>query len=242
VKRIGTPPCIALFSAAAFGCSGAPLSSSDATARTEAVQAALAKPTGTVSPAMASALLHHWQSFQRVQAAFESILSIGSESGVPCLSGSADAGAYDLSCLTAGRVRGRLTFESHASMTDAGPSGRLDAHLEDACVVDACVNGEALVDIVPGDCVALATLAVTATVSRDGETGSLSFGAQGGMARGTLLPHVVYFDADGLSLVVDGAGGLGMPGPYLVSGANRSFECLFLANGGQCDGASAFTF
>jgi hypothetical protein len=244
VKPAGTLP-VALCSAFAFACSGGGTGSAagDPDGRISTVQAALIGPTGTVSSATAKTLLSSWQAYQRVHGAFEALMFIGSDAGQPCLAGSREAGAYDLSCLTLGQVQGRLTFESHGSATDAGFEGRVDAKLENACVGNACVNADALVDIVPSKgCAPLATVVVTAAVTWSGGSAALSFGAQGGIGRGELMPRIAYFDTDEHSLVVDGEGGLDTPGPYLVSGSNRSFECTFLDASGHCDGPTSFTF
>ncbi len=235
---------LALVATSGLACSGNGTGSSaeNADARLGMVQTALSAPTGIVSPTTARNLLAHWQSLQRVSAAFDSILFVGTATARSCLVGSEDGGAYDLSCLTGGKVTGRLTFQSRGSEADAGVLGLIDANLEDACVGDACVNASALVSVVPGDCAALATLAVAATVSRGGESLSASFGAQGGIGRGPLLPRVVYFDAEDRSFILEAAGALDSAGPYLVTGANQSVECSFLADGGQCTGAEAFAF
>jgi hypothetical protein len=213
------------------------------------VQAALIQPTGDVSPGTAAALLSHWQSFARIQAAFESILFIGSAAGQPCLTGSADAGTYDLTCLPLGQpVRGRLVFDAHASTVesgaplDAGVEGDVDAVLEDACVGDSCLHADIQMSVIPSDCGPLATLAVTATVSSAGQTGTdtFSFGVQGGMGRGEFMARVVYFDADGRSFLVDGGSG-DASSSVLLSGANGSFECSLQSGGLRCSGATSFT-
>jgi hypothetical protein len=233
-----------VLSAASLGCSASAASTSgaDAAERIGVVKAALVAPTGTVSAATARTVLANLQAFQRAHVAFEALSLVGSGAAASCLSGSSEAGAYDLSCLTAGQVEGRLTFESHGVATDGGFQGTIDAKLENACVGDDCVNADAVIDVVPSDCAPLATLAVTADVWGPGGTDELSFGVQGGIGRGQLMPRVVYFETDGSSLIVDGAGQTAMPGPYLVSGSNRSFECTFLGSGGQCSGPTSFTF
>ena len=242
MKWIGTTSIALIFGAVGVACSGGGGTSSGGDdARIGAVHDALTQPTASVSVASARALGVDWQSWQRVRAAFDSILFIGTDTAKACLAGSEDAGAYDLSCLTLGHVRGRLTFHARLPATDAGLQGRVEVKLEDACLDDACVNAEASLEIIPSDCAALATLAVVATVSRGGESESFAFGAQGGIGRGELIARVVYFDAAGRSLIVEGEGGPGEAGPFLVTGANGSFECSFLGAGRRCDGATSFT-
>ncbi len=236
-----------VFSAVASGCSGGDRSSrteSDAEALLATVPVALAAPTGTVSPTTARALLVKWQSLQRVHPVFDAVLSLGTETAQACLDGQPNAGTYDLLCLTMGQATGRLTFHALAADGDAGLEGRVDVALEDACVGDACVNAQLSVEIIdlPG-CAPLATLAAVATFSGGGAPAeSFAFGAEGGMGRGTLLPHVVYFDAHDGSFVIDGDGGADTGGAFLVSGGDRSFECQFLGSGGQCSGATSFVF
>jgi len=234
---------------AGVACSGAGPTSGGTTggsgtdARIGTVQAALAQPTAEVAPDTLKALLAHWQAFQRARPALDAVLFVTSDIARPCLAGSPDSGAYDLSCLTRGRVSGRLTFEAQGTATEIGFQGRVDATLEDACAGDACVNATVTLDIVPAAaCAPLGTMAVTATVSSSGATDTFSIGGQGGIGRGQLNGHVAYFDADERSLLVDGDGQPSAPGPYLVSGANRSFECTFLDHGGHCDGATSFAF
>jgi hypothetical protein len=245
-----------LASASELGCSAANAASGgsgsgeDDVARVDVVQAALLAPTGTVSSLTAKALLPELQAFQRVQPAFEALLLVGSGASPSCLSGSPEVGAYDLSCATGGQIVGRLTFESHGTSTDGGFQGTVDARLENACVSKGtnegagndCVNAQAVIDVVPGDCAALATLAVSATISGADGSNELSFGVQGGVGRGQLMPHVAYFDSDGSSYTIDGAGQTAMPGPFLVTGQGHSFECTFAGSGGQCSGPTTFSF
>jgi hypothetical protein len=242
--------CLALVATVSSGCSGASPAgpaTAEGDARIDAVRAALTSPTETVSPSTARAVLSQWQVFQLAKPALESILAIAAPPASPCLHGSASAGEYDLGCLTAGRMSGRLTFasrvgsEGEATAGDGGGpglQGSVDATLSDACVGDTCLDADVAVDVVPGDCAALATMAVTASVTHAGVTEAFSLGAQGGMGRGELMPRVAFFDDSGGSIVVGGDA----PGPYLVSGADQSFECSVLAGGGSCEGATTFTF
>jgi hypothetical protein len=228
----------------AVGCSspGSEISATavEADTRMATVQTALAAPTSEVSSATAKPLLSHWRSYQRVLPAFEALLAIGTDGAQSCLAGSAQAGTYDLGCLTHLQVMGQVTFETLSGTAD-GSSGRVQAQLVNACVGNACVNGDAVVDIAPSTDASLATLAVTATVAWEGSLDGFSFGVQGDVG-GQLASRVVYIDANDQSLMVDGAGTLTSPGPYMVSGAAHTFACLFHTDSGQCSGSTTFTF
>ncbi len=243
MKRFGALS-IALLGASEMACSGNTTSGAPTDAENlDTMEVALAAPTGTVSATTAKTLAAKWQSVQRVHIVFDAILAIGTDAAAPCLAGDATAGSYDLTCLTLGQAHGRLTFRAFAPPTDAGLEGMVDVTLDDACVGDACVNAEASVQITAApDCAALATVAITATFSGGVPSESFAFGAQGGIGRGALMPRVVYLDSHDGSFVVEGDAGLDGTDSYLVSGGGRSFECTFMASGGQCQGATSFAF
>jgi len=255
----------------AAACSGAamdPSSSDDGNARIATVQSALVQPTGTVSPSSVRALASDWQSFQQVVGAFDAVLAVGASNAQACLMGATPSdtdaaesteadgsavavnGAYDLSCVTGGKVVGKLAFQleprsSQDLVGDAGPAQQVAVQFDDACAGDACVTGSAFVSIgapVPGGCTELVTLAVTATVTIAGASRTFSFGAQGGAGLATLSGVTVYFDDEGRSLSVQSSGDGSSAGPVLVSGDGQSFECTLTPTGGRCDGATSFVY
>jgi hypothetical protein len=262
-------PLAAIVASLASACSGAPAGSSpadDGDARVATVQSALVEPTGTVSPASVRALAGDWRSFQQVVGAFDAVLSVGEANMQACLMGAspstavlaaegdggaaATAGAYDLSCVTGGKVLGRLSFQlepppSDALASDAGAEQRLAIQLEGACAGDACVTADVFAWIAPRaalGCTSLVTLAATATVTIAGASQTFSFGAQGGAGRGDLTGDMVYFDDDGRSFTVQSAGDGSPAGTLLVTGAGQSFECTQAAAGGRCQGATSFVY
>ena len=250
-------------------CSGAaPGGSSvdEGDARLASVQSALVQPTGTVSPSTVRALADDWQLFEQAAPVFDAVLSVGAPAAQACLTGATPSGtdaddgtdgdgggipasgSYDLSCVTGGKVVGRLAFQlepSPEAVSDAGVVQRLDVQLFGACTGGACVNAEAFAAIVPKaplGCTAAVTLAVTATVTVAGTSRTFSFGAQGGADRSALAGITVYFDDEGRSLTVQSGDGAPPQAPLLVTGASDSFECTLAAAGGRCDGPTSFTY
>jgi hypothetical protein len=231
--------------AAAVGCSAPNDASPTAVAadtQIATVQSALSTPTSEVSSTTAKSLAAHVRSYQRMLPAFTTLLALGSSDAETCLSGSPEAGTFDLGCLTHLQVMGKVMFEGSGATTGGFFQGRLRGNLENVCSGEACVNGSVVIDFAPSASGSTATLAVNASVAWQGDVDDLSFGVQGDVG-GQLQAKVAYLDANDQSLVVDGQGTASSPGPYTVSGADHgTFECMFGDQSGQCSGPTTFSF
>jgi hypothetical protein len=253
---------------ACSGATGAVSPTDDGDTRIATVQSAMSQPTGAVSPSSVRALAPDWLAFQQAMPAFDALLSVDAATAQACLTGATESGpvaeyeagagggplqsgTYELGCLTAGKVLGRLSVRLEPqpaqgqTETDAGVVQRLEVQLQDACTGDACVSADAFASIAPKaplGCAPSVTFAVTATVTVSGASRTFSFGAQGGVGRSELAGVTVYFDDEGRSLSVQSGEGAAPEGPVLVSGAGQSFECTLAPAGGRCDGVTSFMY